>query len=112
MAGRSQPFQLVVGCKRWAVEAVERNTCTPFSLNSFFKSISMQHIHLFRHTGGGCTLGNAVKNEDAQCDDQYKCECVAQFRTTSNINTHYTMPWYIAGKEEPSVVDPGDKKLP
>lgn len=64
----------------------------------------MKHIHLFRHTGGGCMMVDA-KNENAQCDDSYECECGAKFKTASNINTHYTMPQYIAGKDEPEVVN-------
>ena len=66
---------------------------------------NMKHIHLFQHIGGGCSMGSAVKNDDAQCDDQYQCECGASFKTHSESNTHWTMPHYIAGKETPELVD-------
>lgn len=61
----------------------------------------MKHIHLFQHINGGCKLSKDSNGNQAQCDDSYECECGAKFKTRSNINTHYTMPNYIAGKDEP-----------
>ena len=59
----------------------------------------MKHIHLFQHTGGGCSNNGT----SYLCDDSYECECGAKFRTMSDMETHFVMPSYIAGKDEPEV---------
>ena len=61
----------------------------------------MKHIHCFQHTGGGCNINTTLPDSWSQCDDLYECECGAKFRATSDSATHFTMPRYIAGKEEP-----------
>jgi len=62
----------------------------------------MQHIHLFRNIGSGCGVG---ENSKQGCDDNYKCECGAGFKAYSVPEVHFTMPQYIAGKDEPEVID-------
>jgi len=61
----------------------------------------MRHVHLFQHTGGGCSLGC----ESDPCDDSYRCECGAGFTTKSSVDVHFTMPEFIAGRllPEPTV---------
>jgi len=68
----------------------------------------MKHIHLFQHIGGGCGVGN---NEKQGCDNHYKCECGAEFKAYSKSEVHFTMPQFIAGRDEPTVVNEEDKKL-
>ena len=42
---------------------------------------------------------------DKQCDDSYECECGAKFKAYSLKDVHFTMPLYIAGKDEPEEIE-------
>lgn len=66
----------------------------------------MQHVHLFQHIGGGCALAKheSCGQPQASCDDHYKCECEAEFKTYSLPEVHFQMPQYIAGKKEPEEI--------
>lgn len=58
----------------------------------------MKHIHKFKKIGGGCGVGDNAKQG---CDDNYKCECGAEFTVYSEPEVHFTMPNEIIGKEKP-----------
>ena len=63
-------------------------------------SSTADHNHVFRHTGGGCRVGE-VENKDLRCDDEYKCECGLGFITKSSAIVHFLLPDGIPQREDP-----------